>query len=347
MPSSPRIAPRIAVCALFALSAIAPANPCWADAGPPAFSELSKAERKKRRKKAKRYEKKGKKAYKKGNYDDAIVAFELAYERYPDPRYLFNVGRCHDKLGDLFKAMEFTQRYVGEVEEGEEREDADEMVAMLRAKLVKTSGELSLKTEPEGATVTLSGKERTFTGTTPLRRWLPAGQWKAELTLPGYLPAEREFAVGIGKSSAIEVVLVSEAAAAKAAAEEEAKAKAKAEEEARAKAEAASATEDTAAQAVRPEGAADGAASEGAPMATWIAAGVAVAALGAGFGLSAAVSDKLAERDALLGERTSGGRSEAGALEDDADGLASLGNVAFATGAVALVAAGVTWWLDR
>jgi len=39
----------------------------------------------------------GKAAYRKKRWDDAIAAFESAYEADPLPKYLFNLARCHEK----------------------------------------------------------------------------------------------------------------------------------------------------------------------------------------------------------------------------------------------------------
>ncbi len=307
-----------------------------------AFSELSTAQKKKRRKKAKRYSKKGKKAYAKGKYDDAIVAFELAYDRAPDPRYLFNIGRCHHKLGDLFKAMEFTQRYAAKAQEGEEKEDAEEMVAMLRAKLVKTSGEVAIDTAPTGATVSLTGKGQSYAGPSPLIRWLLAGRWKVEVTHPGHVPQTKEFSVGIGQSSKLVFELLSEAASAAA--------------ERKATAEAMASLRVPTAQAKVLEPAPEPRSETGSATApspgkgpsalTWVSAGVAVVAAAAGLTLSAQVSDKLKDRDALLAAKEAGGRSEASALEEDATSLALMSNAAFAAGGVALTAALLTWHFD-
>ncbi len=49
--------------------------------------------------------------------------------------------------------MGFIQRYVGEVEEEGEKEDAEEVYAILRGKLLKTAGEVTLDTDPSGAAV--------------------------------------------------------------------------------------------------------------------------------------------------------------------------------------------------
>ena len=100
---------------------------------------------KKKLKKAKRYEKKGKKLFKKKRWQDAIVAFELAYKTAPQPRHLFNIGVCHEKMGDLFTAMEFIQRYVDETEDPDDKEDAQEVADILMGKLERTSGQLVIE----------------------------------------------------------------------------------------------------------------------------------------------------------------------------------------------------------
>lgn len=149
----------------------------------------SKAE-KKAKKRAKRLDKKGKKLYAKGRYDDAIAAFELAYEADPKPRFLFNIGRAYERKGDLFKAMEHLQGYVDLVEDEGEREDAEDLHSILRTKLEKTCGELTLTTDPPGATVLLKGSGREVRGTGPLRRWLEAGSWELGVGgLPRGLPS--------------------------------------------------------------------------------------------------------------------------------------------------------------
>lgn len=152
--------------------------------------------------KAARYAKKGKKAYKKKRWDDAIVAFELAHRADPQPKFLFNIGRCWEKKGDLFKAMEFMQRYVSDVEEQGEKEDAQEVYAILRGKLLKTSGEVTIDSEPQGAAVRLVGEDnREVAGATPMTRWLPAGRWKLQVARKGLEIHEAELFVAVGETS--------------------------------------------------------------------------------------------------------------------------------------------------
>ena len=192
-----------------------------------AWDTLSKKQRAARTVKAKRYEKRGKKAYKKKLYEEAIVAFELAYEAMPQPRYLFNIGRCHEKVGDLFKAMEFTQRYVDGSAVGEERQDAEDMVDILRGRLKKTAGEVSIVTTPPGATVRVTRNDQIIQGPSPFERWLPTGEWALEVTLPEYETHTRIMSVALGLKSETTIELRSQAAG-KAKAAKAAKAEAKA-----------------------------------------------------------------------------------------------------------------------
>lgn len=173
--------------------------------GDAAVSDDARADKKalkKARKRAKRYEKKAKKAYAKGRWDDAIVAFELAHQAQPKPSYLFNIGRCHEQKGDLFRAMGYVQAYVDTVEDEGEREDAAETYAILRGKLLKTRGELSLASEPSGAVVLLEGGEgKRRQGTTPFLAWLEAGPWSVRVSLDGYEDAADRVVVAVGASA--------------------------------------------------------------------------------------------------------------------------------------------------
>jgi len=164
-----------------------------------AAAAAAKTSVKKAKRKAKRFEKKGKAAYAKGRWDDAIAAFELAHLAWPQPRYLFNIGRCWEKKGDLFTAMAFIERFVKSVQDEAEREDADEVYSILRSKLLRTSGEVVVRSEPDEATITLTpedGERRT--GATPWVVWLPAGTWTLRVALQDHEPVEETLVVPIG-----------------------------------------------------------------------------------------------------------------------------------------------------
>ena len=336
--ASPALRVALALGCAALTAAATTAGPATAHAAP--SDKAAKKAAKKALKKAKGFEKKGKKAYKKGRYDDAIVAFELAFKTHPDPRYLYNIGKCHEQKGDLFRAMEHIERYADLAEDEDEAEDARQSKEILGAKLAKTSGEVSLTTTPPDATVLLKGPDKEMTGQTPWGRWLPAGRWKVEFALQDHLTQEREIVVAAGKRVTVEVTLTSKAQAeaeAKAKADAAAKAKADAEAKAQAEAEAKAQAERAAAERQR---AAQAAATRRMWSWTALGAGAALAAGGAFFGMQAAEHE--ANVDAFRSEEGHGSFDDAQKEQDAAEGQALIANVLVGS---ALVAAGVGGWL--
>ena len=53
-------------------------------------------------------------AFNDGDFETAADLFEKAYAVDPDPNYLFNIGRVYEELGNIDKAIEFYERFVGE-----------------------------------------------------------------------------------------------------------------------------------------------------------------------------------------------------------------------------------------
>jgi hypothetical protein len=53
------------------------------------------------------------KLYQRGKYHDAAETLEKAQALAPDPRLTFNIARAYDQAGELEKALDAYQRYVG------------------------------------------------------------------------------------------------------------------------------------------------------------------------------------------------------------------------------------------
>lgn len=101
-PHPRRSVPRSLVCATLALAlAVAPSASALAFAEPSAGDPeaLSAAA-------VERFEAK--------DYDGAVSLFEEAYAADPNPNYLFNIGRVYEEKGDLKKAIEHYQKFVGQ-----------------------------------------------------------------------------------------------------------------------------------------------------------------------------------------------------------------------------------------
>ena len=51
--------------------------------------------------------------------DIAALDFEAAYEADPLPKYLFNIGKCHQRMKSYAEAVGFLERYMEEAPEAE------------------------------------------------------------------------------------------------------------------------------------------------------------------------------------------------------------------------------------
>jgi len=178
-----------------------------AAATPATVEAKPKGKAKKRAKKAKRLDRLGKKAYAEGRYDDAVAAFEAAHKLVPEPRFLFNLARCWERKGDPVKAVDYVERYLDAMPEGEDREDAEALLDMLRVKLAKAEGEVRVRSEPPGAQVVAAGEGAQHSGVTPWNARLPLGSWRLTVRRDGYQPAERQITVDPTKPVELDVVL--------------------------------------------------------------------------------------------------------------------------------------------
>ena len=157
---------------------------------------------------AARFEKLGKNAYARERWDDAVAAFEAAYEADPQPRYLFNAGRSYERKGDLARAMEYVTRYLALAPTEEDRRDAQAALVLIEKKLVKERSEVRVSSEPSGARVELRPESgEVVRGRTPYRGWLTFGRWEVRVTLEGREPAARTVEVEQGRPAEVSVAL--------------------------------------------------------------------------------------------------------------------------------------------
>ena len=158
-------------------------------------------------KKAARFEKRAKKAYVRKRWDDAIVAFRLAYEVHPKPKHLYNMARCHEMKGDLVAAIELTQRFLDEEKAPKEREDGEETLAILEGKLRASHARLALTSTPDGALVRGEADAGKLEGKTPLTKWLKAGIWRLSFRAPKHVDEGHELLLEAGKPATLHVEL--------------------------------------------------------------------------------------------------------------------------------------------
>jgi TolA-binding protein len=66
----------------------------------------------------------GVRSFEAADYDGALARFEEAYALEPMPEMLFNVARCHEKLGDSVSACAVYEQIVASVGIGDGIRDA-------------------------------------------------------------------------------------------------------------------------------------------------------------------------------------------------------------------------------
>ena len=76
----------------------------------------------------------GRRAFNEQRWDDAIDAFQAAYLMKPEPKYLYNIGRSHEKAGRIDNAVEYLTEYVAQDIDAKDRTDAEAVLAVLRVK---------------------------------------------------------------------------------------------------------------------------------------------------------------------------------------------------------------------
>jgi hypothetical protein len=73
--------------------------------------------------------------YKLGRFQEALDGYTRAYEIFPAPAFLFNIGQCHKNLKSYERALFFFEGYLREEKNPSKRSLAEELIAESRAKL--------------------------------------------------------------------------------------------------------------------------------------------------------------------------------------------------------------------
>lgn len=84
---------------------------------------------------AKQHFYRGEKLFALGRFDDALVAYEAAFEAKAIPAFLFNIGQCHRNLGDYRSAVFSFRKYLKLQPEAANREAVEELIDELEAEM--------------------------------------------------------------------------------------------------------------------------------------------------------------------------------------------------------------------
>ncbi len=105
----------------------------------------------------------GSRLYGEGDYAGALEKFNAAYDAYPSPKLMFNIGQANRDLSRPVEALASFEKFLRDATDAspETTADARRSVAELQGKL----GRIMIHCETPGAQVTLDGKD---VGVTPL-----------------------------------------------------------------------------------------------------------------------------------------------------------------------------------
>jgi tetratricopeptide (TPR) repeat protein len=90
-----------------------------------------------KRQQAKAAVEKGETDYKLGRFKEALEEYSHAYELFPAPALLFNLGQCHKQLKNYERAIFFFEGYLRDEPRPTNRRLAEDLIAESRAELAK------------------------------------------------------------------------------------------------------------------------------------------------------------------------------------------------------------------
>ncbi len=134
--------------------------------------------------------------YKAGKYAEALEQFKQANALRPNPTLDVNIGKCHERLGQLNEALlhckiALNARRAPAAVRKAARACLDRVEPQLKRP------KLQIESEPEGAQISIDG---TPVGKTPWSGTVDAGRRQIDLDLPGYRPYSRSLVTALGQS---------------------------------------------------------------------------------------------------------------------------------------------------
>jgi len=143
-------------------------------------------------------------AYRAGKFYEAVEIFLQTQRIYPDTQLCFNVARAYENLGDVGAALRYYRDYLREADRPSDGEEVRERVRRLSQALAQRGvQQLTVISQPEGATVLLDGKP---VGITPWTGETYPGKHRLALSLSAH--AAQESVVELDAYAARDVSLV-------------------------------------------------------------------------------------------------------------------------------------------
>ena len=89
----------------------------------------------------------GQELYRSGDYAGALAAFQGAQALQPSPATEYNIGRCHERLGQLSEAVAAYESYLSQAPDAPDHDALAGHVAELRRQIPPV-GHLKVSVEP-------------------------------------------------------------------------------------------------------------------------------------------------------------------------------------------------------
>lgn len=87
--------------------------------------------------------------YNLSHFEEALRRFEAAYEVFPAPQLLFNIGQCHRELGHHERAVFFYDRYLHEMPDAPNAATVRDLLAEERTALARFEAAEATRAEEE------------------------------------------------------------------------------------------------------------------------------------------------------------------------------------------------------
>ncbi len=149
--------------------------------------------------------------YLEGRYAEAAAEFDVAFAMMPGSGKLaYNAARCHERAGNLERALERYDDYLRLSPEATDRAQVEATVAAIRERLVQRLPELVLTSQPAGARVAVDD-DPPLAQPTPVTARVSAGEHVVRFELEGHRPVSQPVSVVAGQTNAAHVELLSSA----------------------------------------------------------------------------------------------------------------------------------------
>lgn len=168
---------------------------------------------------AKRHFQRAQTAYRLGKYEQAVKAYEAAYEALSSPAFLFNIAQAQrmqysldKKIWRLHKALALYKSYLREADQASNRQVVERIIDELKQLLTDVERRSQDQDEPgqlvlrgtDGARAKIDGKD---VGVLPVRMALEPGTHVIRVDKQGYMPWESTVRLSAGGQLDVPVAL--------------------------------------------------------------------------------------------------------------------------------------------